>query len=683
MARFPVLRSERSITAAGTAEPINPNILGGLASAQARFADAAAGVGESILRIARRQETAEETSFVSQVTAEGQRDFTARFLQAQEEATGNASGFSERIEAEFDAMVESALENAPSDDARDVAFARFDGLKTRFVDDALRFEASMRRAEQTVQFDINISALEQSVFTRPDGFGDALRQARDDLAAAAKTHLTPDAARAFRQEIPSRLAEAALRGRIALDPEGTLAVLRPDAELTDAMVANLPVGTRQSLITVAEGAVKDLEAERKAARKERETQLQDARARQAAELEVAVSRGVAGYAEVNQARAAGVIKPAKWAQLTKAVDVKLAEGAAQQDRLALVAATLDGTVALDPKDGSKGGHRDAVNDYFNQVTLPGVQDLEPDAATTELIGFIDRVGMVPDDLQGLIRGRLRNGDAAQKAAAADMVARIDETNPAALQDFANEDLTVAHLINKNRSRGVEAERAVQLAEDAVFNADDPTRQVRADRFRTERLAAGAFTWFEDKAEGGVLGFGEAVIPDALRGEFLAGVEGEYLRGGDMEVARETVMADLKRVWAVTEVDGNRRWMKFAPEAVYGNGLDPKWMREQLFKDLRAGGLFSGDIEGRIRLEADPATARAEKPSYIVLLQDQDGVWAPMIDPSSADGIVRWRPDFIESPEYARALKKARELARETRREAESRRETADTPEVPN
>lgn len=417
---------------------------------------------------------------------------------------------------------------------------------------------------------------------------------------------------------------------------------------------------REALVTEIDGKLRDIEVAHNKARAEGQARANAEAARHAAVLEVQVSRGEVGYGALNSALAAGQITDAKWAQLTKALDGANADALTAQAGIEKVAAAVGGgEIPLDPKNAED---RKAVDAYFQSVVAPAIAEKDPAAQLTEIANFVGAAGIVPEPLQQAIRGRIRSGADDDKVFAADLIDRISTANPAALDDFSERDIRVGRLILQHQRDGADAATAVAQAEAAVYEADSNERTRREARLSEEKLPAAAAKWLPgalSEADPAVTFFNDlytadAAVPDALAGAFAGRYRAHFLDTGDDEAARSLALQDIRRQWSPTRVDGAPRWMRLAPEAVYGNGLDPEWMREQLLTDLQQGGAWEGgEIEGRVRLQADARTLREAQPSYLVILQDANGAWQPVPDAESPDGVLRWRPQWSDSPARAR------------------------------
>jgi hypothetical protein len=110
------------------------------------------------------------------------------------------------------------------------------------------------------------------------------------------------------------------------------------------------------------------------------------------------------------------------------------------------------------------------------------------------------------------------------------------------------------------------------------------------------------------------------IPGAMLGEFAQSMKQYYyLRDGNAQQARDLAIQDLKRVWGVSEVNGSRQIMKYAPDRMYPN-LPTADIRE----DMAASGVGAG------RLQEFPGTGPSQGRDWWVMEPDKLGAWAPVL-----------------------------------------------------
>lgn len=330
------------------------------------------------------------------------------------------------------------------------------------------------------------------------------------------------------------------------------------------------------------------------------------------------------------------------------------------------------TYYLDPRSTDD---RNAVNHYWQAVTkqmdAAGFSAVDRQSVT---LSTIARTGIIPDAVAGDVRAKLRNGTAEERVNTARFIDRLEVRAPWVARDLDGQDFALAHLINDQLRGGADAVTAVGRAE-AAMRQDPAELERRKQAYGGDRKSRDAnLSWLTK--QGRHWFSGNAAVPDALAGEFEERTRDAFLATGSLDVARATAWRDLSRIWAETKI-GGKRFARYAPEAVYANGRDPSWIEAQLYHDLSQAGTAApvDGLKGRVRLEADPLSAHEAKPSYVVLEQDERGVWqpirgkdgAPMLGPDGRP--MRWRPDWSTSPaadEERRQTARAVNLARSMR-----------------
>ena len=579
----------------------------------------------------------------ARIVAEANRDWTERLLTAKNDPATDPNGFTPRFLGDFRADIDARLSDA-TDGVRERVEARFIGLESKIFEQAITFEAAAVKAKKADDLDATLRGHANAVRLDDTGYAEAVGEAVnaiDQLGLGADE--TRDRKRAARED----LARAAVQGLIERDPELARERLRGGAFNQD-----LPEGDLNGFLSAADKAIearqKDAQAVRDAAAKEAETAEKERIAERVAALDLAISRGEAGYEEIQQGRSEGWLSPAKTTEFAKRVDKRFRDQDDATASIALGAAAYSGETILDPKNKE---HRDAVDLHFRGM-FPQWAELPPSERATRIADYVNRTGIIPEPLRAHIRGSLRAGDPETKAAAADMIDRIAASNPAALDDFAKEDVAAGVMTAQFVRMGVDAKQAVNLAQTAVYDAKSPEREERGRELREDAGALGedAVDHVVDQIDDTGI-FSEADAGSRLRGEAARLYEAFYLQTGDDEAARTLTLRTIKSQWGITAI-GGERLMKFAPEVVYANGADAEWMAEQLHSELAPLLPTMDDREERIRLEADNRTLRelASGPSYQVWTQDEDGVWNPLV---GDDGPIRWRPEWETSEEKRR------------------------------
>lgn len=481
-----------------------------------------------------------------------------------------------------------------------------------------------------------------------------------------KEILTPEA----RLSLGTRIEEAA-DGKArdfleSLDPKARVTLLEKAIKgKTGTLADELDLGDRSTKLREARNEVR-IEADRQ--RTEGDKARAKINERISSDLKIKVDAGEASVTDIEDAFDKHVISGSERASWIGIINKT-------SNYQGIVLGALTGSSVLDPKNEKD---RNAADTYFDKVVTPNLAKASPDEAKTAITQYVERLGIMPERLRGQIRGGLRAGGPELRATAADIIDRLSEAAPHALDDFSTEDIAEGKAIAGMIRDGVPKEQALAYA-DQMQKLPKDVIDLRKKRLTesngalltnsVKSLEAGAadrgwFSWMWSRAP---------AAADAAQAEFGRDFERAYLLTGDANVAAKTAQATIKRAWGVSNVNGQPQFMKYAPETSYGvldhGPEDGAWIRNQLLEDVTKGAAFDpskGDIANRVVLAPDMQTGRDL--TYGVMLKNEMGAFEPMLDAKGR--AMRWKPDFATSAKAAEIkAKKAKEVA-----EAKARKE---------
>jgi len=321
----------------------------------------------------------------------------------------------------------------------------------------------------------------------------------------------------------------------------------------------------------------------------------------------------------------------------------------QENNIKLIDGVMSGEAILDP---TRKQHKKAIEDYYTNLA-PIIANLPSDQRTSTLIDFVSTAGVWPDTLKSSMVASLSNGSPEQKSSAADLINAISEQNPQTINQISDSVRARAKAIANNINAGMDPEDAVAYAENSVFKKDSPEYKVRLKRFTDpkdgERVEfnEGDFTkLFRDDPD----------IPDGMIADYDTLNRAYYMDEGlDAKGASELATQKIKSQWRITSADGNKRWMKYAPEAIYENQAGTEWIGEQLKHDLGSiPQIVDPDNPPEIYLSVAPSTIRQPDPSYLVFMKDGDGVLQPFLTERGKQAV--FKPDFETSPTFKKLVK---------------------------
>lgn len=298
---------------------------------------------------------------------------------------------------------------------------------------------------------------------------------------------------------------------------------------------------------------------------------------------------------------------------------------------------LDPSIPADP--AKSGDDRKDVNLAYDELSL-GWGSLPPEMQMQNNIDFVNNTGIVPDAMIANTNAAMRSGQADQVLAMADYVSRLQETSPQSLKDMPDESRAMALQIVDAQRAGMDVDVAMVFARKNTYGLTDTEKDVI--RVKTQEVSKdldGALQTRvnSDTDEGGFdTGLFSNVpdVPPSMLGDYRNSF-GRFmvLTGGDEDQSQKLAYdASVKNVWAVTETGGPKRFMKYAPEAIYNiQGIGTDWIEEQFNEEMEIAG-----ADGAI-MATDTSVARSETPSYPILVTNPvTGVVEPMRAPFSID-----------------------------------------------
>lgn len=284
---------------------------------------------------------------------------------------------------------------------------------------------------------------------------------------------------------------------------------------------------------------------------------------------------------------------------------------------------------LDPKKD-----REAVNMWVAMHTMG--QPPGSDAYNATVAEVMRRVGVMPTSAEEYGRTMMTSGNPQDAAKAARLFDVLDRTNHAAYE--YGTDATVraqAYGINEAVKAGASPEASVEQQRE-LDKMDPAQRKLLDERWKNLKPHGDAWEAFDkDLIRNGLAGdehFTQRTfigthpassvpqIPDEMAGEFAARAkEYFYLRGGNLNQAQQLALADLKRVWGVDTINGDRTIMKYAPGRMH-----PEIPEADIRRDLDN---IAGDES---RLQEFGGTGTSQGMQWWVMKPDQFGAYSPVL-----------------------------------------------------
>ena len=243
---------------------------------------------------------------------------------------------------------------------------------------------------------------------------------------------------------------------------------------------------------------------------------------------------------------------------------------------------FDGNKRFDPEHGKK---VDAAADvWFKGVTSaanlqPGSQEWQNVAAEA-----FDRTNVLPPSVTSWARTAMTGDDPKEGAAAAQTLARMSDIAAQRGIPYEIDAKTKAQtaLIVKAVQAGVPGEKAFALYKN-LSEMPESVRKLNDEQFRKEHvqeLNQQPLVQAFNKKFGGGLFESSPEIPDEVKADYNTLLHDYYVQTrGDAKAAAELASKDvLQSGWGITSVNGDKQWMKWAPEA---QGHDPVAVRDNM------------------------------------------------------------------------------------------------------
>lgn len=593
---------------------------------------------------------------------EAQTDLTRQLSEIDAEIQRDPGDGTQIVQRGFEAgqeAIQARLERIEDPRARELVQAFGLRALAAQADRHARFAVSIQKDVEGQRLDELADALATQSALGTDAERELAEQEYNEALDAAAFH--SEAERAARlSSFMQRQANARIEGLIdAGDPEAALAELE-DPDL------NLPPERRGVL--------------RRAAQREQEALVREAQDETNAQLVIDIEKDAASVADVERAYAAGDLRPGQRAERWLQAQRKVRAAAEDQAALHEVQLVREGLELPRPNDADYRKTVDRV--YAKEAATLRAAGAGFEGRLLHGVKVGQEAGYLPSPVQGMLDAALRSGDAREAMLASQTVETLRKDAPALLKDVPARAIEASNLVQSFAA--VDADTAVGRARE-VLSAPPAEREFLKDRYREEVQDNSNQDWLDSKV-GDVhwMPFvGDVEIPTALRAEAEEFIRASYLRHGDLEAARKTFLDARPGNWQVSRVGagGRARWVRQAPEALYGTGdpSDAEWMTSDLVLEARPflpehlRGLDDDALGERLAVASDTETDRDG--TYAVVEVTEGGALAPVLiapvqgpEPFLDDDPrwMRWHPDAGVSPSLAAAREADVEAARRRR-----------------
>ncbi|EMF8324617.1 bacteriophage protein [Serratia marcescens] len=327
--------------------------------------------------------------------------------------------------------------------------------------------------------------------------------------------------------------------------------------------------------------------------------------------------------------------------------------------------SLQNNFPLDPNDKN---NQAAADHYFDQEVAPGFNINNADSLN-QVAEITTKSGMLPTQIKTMLTAGATSRDPAVVVPMAKMYGQIFDNNPAAATGVDKGAMAFYSKVYAYDRAGVPAEKAVDMAYNQVYQQDDRLKQMISQQVRDKDYIKDRAKAAQDNINSlspSWTSFGAPSITAAGQANQLYQRDYQTIydanfaqTGGDAEQAKAMTNAMIKKVWAVSTINGKEEVMKYAPEAVYGvtngsgNWIKGQWEEEKKALKSSAFGGMRDDTD--LVLVPDAVTPRDQTYSVMVRQKNADG-YDDIRPYYGENGMpLRFRPEQKTSPMYKQTM----------------------------
>ncbi len=327
--------------------------------------------------------------------------------------------------------------------------------------------------------------------------------------------------------------------------------------------------------------------------------------------------------------------------------------------------SLQNNFPLDPNDKN---NQAAADHYFDQEVAPGFNINNADSLN-QVAEITTKSGMLPTQIKTMLTAGATSRDPAVVVPMAKMYGQIFDNNPAAATGVDKGAMAFYSKVYAYDRAGVPAEKAVDMAYNQVYQQDDRLKQMISQQVRDKDYIKDRAKAAQDNINSlspSWTSFGAPSISAAghanqlYQRDYQTIYDANFAQtGGDADQAKAMTNAMIKKVWAVSTINGKEEVMKYAPEAVYGvtngsgNWIQGQW---QVEKDRLRGKAFGGARDDTdLVLVPDAVTPRDQ--SYSVMLRQKNTEGYDDVRPYYGENgmPLRFKPEQKTSPMYKQMM----------------------------
>lgn len=310
-----------------------------------------------------------------------------------------------------------------------------------------------------------------------------------------------------------------------------------------------------------------------------------------------------------------------------------------------------------------------------------------DATTHDgIVQQVAQTGIIPSQVTTQLSAisRARSPEAVRQGA--ELFNRLYDTDPASVGDMPKDMQGFYLTVKQLTDSGMSSDAAIEQAQNLTYNQTDAlkaqlastqgTKEYKKDRSKAMDSAASSMAqWFRRDPSA------DDQTPEAarFRNDYQALYDINYrTTGGNADAAKKMTNQQVARTWSISEVNGDAKFMKYAPEALYNYGPSgwqaAQWKAEKeqlMYGDRKETittsptqlGITSGNapvietktpesrIGGELEITPDVLTSRQGDYAIMVRTKDKDGIEAVQPFYNKHGRPMRWKPSLEDWDPY--------------------------------
>ncbi|WP_427167702.1 transglycosylase SLT domain-containing protein [Citrobacter koseri] len=323
-----------------------------------------------------------------------------------------------------------------------------------------------------------------------------------------------------------------------------------------------------------------------------------------------------------------------------------------------------------------------------------------DAATHDgIVQQVAQTGIIPSQVTTQLSAISRAHSPEAVRQGAELFNRLYDTDPASVGDMPKDMQGFYLTVKQLTDSGMASDAAIEQAQNLTYNQTDAlkaqltstqsTKEYKKDRSKAMDSAVSSMSqWFRFDPSA------DDQTPEAarFRNDYQALYDINYrTTGGNADAAKKMTNQQVARTWSISEVNGDAKFMKYAPEALYNYGPSgwqaAQWKAEKeqlMYGDRKETittsptqlGITSGNaplvetktpesrIGGDLEITPDVLTARQGDYAIMVRMKDKDGIESvqPFYDKHGRP--VRWKPSLEDWEPYKKMQQEREQQAQD-------------------